>query len=609
MKAIIIGLGILGVSLQLSAQDTIRYEGTVLSNVDYHHGQLTTAVGTHNIQVFRPNREHPELSSGHSFTYNHQPFLAYWNDTYFLQFLSNPVGEHIGEGITSLQTSKDGYTWTGPVQIFPRYLVPEGFSKPGRTDKAGKEHYAVMHQRMGFFVSKNGKLLSSGYYGVAMDAEDSPNDGFGIGRVIREIHKDGSFGPIYFIRFNKSFDVKKAAYPLYTKSKDKAFVEACEELLATPLMMQQWVEEADRDDPLIPLNRPIKAFAYYHLNNGNVVGLWKHALTSMSIDNGKTWAYNPLRAPGFVNSNAKIWGQKTQDGRFATVYNPSEFRWPLAVSTSDDGLTYSDLLLVHGDITTMRYGGNFKSYGPQYPRGIVEGNGVPRGSDMWVTYSVNKEDMWVSKIPVPVTSTVHGAVQDDFSTNAQQVFNQWNIYSPLWAPVAVEGDKLVLRDKDPFDYAKAERVVPVAQRIKIGFSITPEQADHGRLEIEFANLKGQAAGRLIFDSDGKLKNKAGYREAGVTEYQAGKKYDIVLNIDTETRSYTIQINGQDKGTKLFFQPVHEIAKVTFRSGTTTRFPDADTPTDQKFDVKNAGESDQEAVYGISTFQAEVLNDN
>src|SRR5690606_17896509 len=150
------------------------------------------------------------------------------------------------------------------------------------------------------------------------------------------------------------------------------------------------------------------------------------------------------------------------------------------------------------------------------------------------------------KIPVPVTSTVHGAVQDDFSTNAQQVFNQWNIYSPLWAPVAVEGDKLVLRDKDPFDYAKAERVVPVAQRIKIGFSITPEQADHGRLEIEFANLKGQAAGRLIFDSDGKLKNKAGYREAGVTEYQAGKKYDIVLNIDTETRSYTIQINGQDK---------------------------------------------------------------
>lgn len=74
--------------------------------------------------------------------------------------------------------------------------------------------------------------------------------------------------------------------------------------------MQQMVEEADRNDPLIPLKRELKAFSYYHLPDGRVVGLWKNALTSISGDNGKTWKYNPLRAPGFVNSNAKIWGQK-----------------------------------------------------------------------------------------------------------------------------------------------------------------------------------------------------------------------------------------------------------------------------------------------------------
>src|SRR5690606_11718560 len=126
-------------------------------------------------------------------------------------------------------------------------------------------------------------------------------------------------------------------------------------------------------------------------------------------------AYDPLRAPGFVNSSAKIWGQRTADNRFATVYNPTEFRWPLAVSTSDDGLTYTDLLLINGDITTMRYGGNYKSYGPQYPRGIQEGNGVPPDNNMWVTYSMNKEDMWVAKVPVPVTSVVAGNVHDDFT--------------------------------------------------------------------------------------------------------------------------------------------------------------------------------------------------
>jgi hypothetical protein len=67
-------------------------------------------------------------------------------------------------------------------------------------------------------------------------------------------------------------------------------------------------------------------------------------LTSVSKDEGRTWQYGPVRAPGFVNANAKIWGQKTADNKYATVYNPSEFRWPLAVSVSDDGLKYKNLL-------------------------------------------------------------------------------------------------------------------------------------------------------------------------------------------------------------------------------------------------------------------------
>lgn len=141
------------------AQDTIKYVGKTLSNVDYHHGQLTPAVGTHNIQTFRANREFPELAGGQGFTYNHQPFLAYWNNTYYLQYLSNPVGEHIAEGKTFLQTSKDGYNWSTSIELFPPYLVPEGFTKPGRTDKAGKDLYAIMHQRMGFYTAKKREIV------------------------------------------------------------------------------------------------------------------------------------------------------------------------------------------------------------------------------------------------------------------------------------------------------------------------------------------------------------------------------------------------------------------------------------------------------------------
>ena len=32
----------------------------------------------------------------------------------------------------------------------------------------------------------------------------------------------------------------------------------------------------------------------------------------------------------------------------------------------------------------------------------------------------------------------------------------WNIYSPLWAPVKLDGEWLTLSDKDPYDYARVE---------------------------------------------------------------------------------------------------------------------------------------------------------
>ncbi len=596
-------------AINLQAQDTVKYIGKTLVNVDYHHGQLPTAVGVHNIQTFRANRTHAEWTGGNNWTYNHAPMLAYWNKTYFVEFLSNPVGEHIPPGQTFLQTSKDGYQWTSPVVVFPPYKIPDGWVKEGYAGVA-KDLYAVMHQRMGFFVSKKNKFLVLGYYGIAMDAKDDPNDGKGIGRVVREVYTDGSFGAIYFIRPNSSWDMNKATYPLYNKSKDKGFVEACEELLATPLMMQQWVEEADRNDPLIPLKKEVKAFSYYHLPNGKVIGLWKHALTSESTDEGKTWLYNPLRAPGFVNSNAKIWGQRLSDGKYATVYNPSEYRWPLGISISDDGLNYHNLLLVNGEIATMRYGGNYKSYGPQYVRGIEEGNGIVPDGNLWVTYSMNKEDIWVSKIPVPVLENVSGVIDEDFSKlPTEKALQYWNIYSPLWAKVQVEtmpdGTKaLALHDKDPFDYAKAERVIPASTKPVVSFTIIPAQHNKGLLHVEFQDEKGTPASRLIFDADSLIKTKVGYRNASVQSYEAGKSYDIRIALDRHKRMLDIYVNGQKKGTRLLFAPVASFKKVVFRTGEVRRFPNADTPTDQDFDVPNAGEQAPESVFYIKNFKVE-----
>lgn len=579
-------------------QDTVRYTGSTLSNVDYHHGQLAPAIGVHNIQVFRANREHPEWSGNNGWTYNHAPSLAYWNNRFYYQYLSNPVGEHIAPGQTLLLNSKDGYQWSDPVVIFPPYKVPDGTTKPGNNATA-KNLYAVMHHRMGFYVSKKKRLLALGYYGIAFTEKDNPNDGNGIGRAVREILPDGSFGPIYFIRYNHAFNEKNTSYPFYKTSPDKGFVEACDELLATPLMMQQWVEEADRNDPLIPLKKEFKAFSFYHLPDGKVVGLWKYALTSISKDEGRTWLYNPLRAPGFVNANAKIWGQRTSDGKYATVYNPSEFRWPLAISVSDDGLHYKNLLLVNGEISALRYGGAYKSYGPQYVRGIQEGDGLPPDGDLWVSYSMNKEDLWVAKIPVPVKESTDEDAADDF--HKAGTLDKWNLYSPLWASVSVSDGSLVLKDEDPFDFAKVERVVPAAKEMAATFTVIPQQNDHGLLNIEFLDGKGLPGIRLSFDSSGYLTAKAGYRNRNIMQYEKGKPYEITVRLNTATRFYTVAVNGESKGNYLFFAPLENVQRVAFRTGHIRRFPDADTPTDQLYDLPNAGEKAVPATFYIRSF--------
>ena len=585
------------------AQDTVKYIGETLSNVDYHHGQLSPAMGVHNIQVFRANREHPQWAGGNNFTYNHAPMLAYWNQHFFLEYLSCPVGEHVPPGQTLLLQSSNGYDWSRPTIIFPPYPLKDGTVKEGRKDSAHGS-FAVMHQRIGFYVASTKRMLAQGYYGIVLGQKDDPNDGNGIGRVVREIYADGKFGPIYFIRYNHGFNEKNTLYPLYSQSTDKGFVAACNELLSKPLMMQQWVEEADRNDSLIPLKKDFKAFNFYHLPDGRAVGLWKNALTSISSNEGKSWLYSPQRAPGFVNANAKIWGQKTTDGKYATVYNPSEFRWPLAISVSDNGLLYKNLLLVNGEITTMRYGGAYKSYGPQYVRGIQEGEGIPPDNNMWVSYSMNKEDIWVSKIPVSVTGKANKHVLDVFANMpAGTELNEWNIYSPIWAPVKIESLKdgskvLALRDADPFDYAKAEHLIPSSKLLQANFSISPQQNNYGLLEIEFLDAKGQPCVRISFDSTGSIITKSGYRNKELAKYTAGENYQFKIELNTANRFYTVSIKDKKAATNLFFAPVASIERIVFRTGSTRRFPDADTPTDQNFDRPNAGEKEKEATYFI-----------
>jgi hypothetical protein len=64
----------------------------------------------------------------------------------------------------------------------------------------------------------------------------------------------------------------------------------------------------------------------------------------------------------------------------------------------------------------------------------------------------------------------------------------------------------------------------------------------------------------------------------------------------------VTVNGKTIGTRIFFAPVASIERVVFRTGEVRRFPDADTPTDQNYDVPKAGEKDQLAAFYIKSLK-------
>jgi hypothetical protein len=69
-------------------------------------------------------------------------------------------------------------------------------------------------------------------------------------------------------------------------------------------------------------------------------------------------------------------------------------------------------------------------------------------------------------------------------------------------------------------------------------------------------------------------------------------------LNATTRFYTISLNGGKASNNLCFAPVKSVERIVFRTGNTRRFPDADTPTDQSYDLPDADKKDKEAVYYI-----------
>lgn len=602
----------------------IRYVGGEEPNLVFHDGGLRPAVGTWNVQVVRANRAHPEQADGVGNTYNHAPNITWWRGKFYLAYLSNPVHEHLGAGRTFLCTSKDALDWSRPRTLFEPYPLDLSLDNGPHSDLFDPDNaYACMHQRMNFYIAPDGRLLALGFYGLSPEVFTMPCMGNGIGRVVREIYEDGSLGPVYMALYSTrcGYNRDTCRFPSYQDSPDAGFVAAVDSLLRDKLTTLQWWEE-NRDWPeedFFAVRGAGEAFNYYQLPDGRLVGLWKKSRVSISEDGGKTWA--PVKvSPSLVMSGGKIWGERTSDGRYALCYNPNTdscHRWPLAIVTGEDGLEFKDMLCVHGEVPPQRYWGFWRDLGPNYIRGLEAGAVAPDGA-LYLTYSVNKEDIWVSRVPVPVTGRAAAHTRDCFNALAPHSFVPgWNVYSGVWSRVSLETIRepgkpdcsaLRLRSRDPYDYAAATRVFPESERVRIRACVMPRQNYFGRMEIDLTDGRGVCVYRVILDGDRtiKLKHGNGFTVAGVY----GGYVEMVWEADCVERTVTFSVGGGEKMTWKFFNSARTLERLVFRTGKKRVEPFLDT--DKEFepaeDLPGAGEPTiQESVYYITDFETQSMD--
>lgn len=549
--------------------EPVAYVGGEICNPRLHEGGFRYAIGVENIQVMRANRTHPEEAEDYGWTYNHAPNITYWQGKFYLEYLSNPVDEQQPPGQTLLVTSVDGRRWSKPVVAFPPYKAPEGVTIP-------KPYYGyIMHQRMGFYTAPDGRLLLLAFYGHSYN----PFKEGGIGRVVREIYPDGSMGPIYFIRYSShtKWDASNTAYPFYTQSKDKGFRKACETLLADRLKTLQWIDEDRGLDGFYTLKDSInrvQATNWYHRQDGKVVALWKWSYAALSADEGQTWS-TPVRVPSLIMAGGKQWGQRTSDGRYAICYNPIEtqpYRYPLITITSDDGIRFDSMCVVHGEVPPRRFFGENKDFGPCYVRGITEGEQQPKDQNMWLTYSVNKEDIWVARVPLPVRTTWNGLVNDRFDQILpHDVIPNWNLYRPKWANVFADGHSLCLTDSDRYDYARAIRVFEQGKRVNIRLRLKVVTENGEPFEIDVTDRHGERMLSLSL-KDGVICSL----QQTLATYHPNEWMDINLTLDTDKRTFTCF--GR---TLPALHAVNSVERISFRTGSWRNLPDRQTPNQEK----------------------------
>lgn len=291
-----------------------------------------------------------------------------------------------GQRVLMSRSTDQGATWSEFVELFPPL---------DRVDRAKKDGKGRRTQcANGFAIVENTLYAFSEVWDDGGWCRTS-----GRGRLVRSIYPNGTMGAPFWLR--KKPPAVKAGLPAYPAG-DPTVLEQINAFLRLPRNELTWKFRYLTTCPKAVDNHLLcEPTPAWKLRNGTWVKLYRDLgkpvsnrnYASFSFNNGKDWT-KAVRTD-FPDACARSTASVLPDGQVYVVSNISPTgRDLLAISLSRDGLNFDRSFLIRHGAPQLRYKGRWKSIGFQYPHSLVLGDNI------WVIYTVNKEDVQVIKIPV-----------------------------------------------------------------------------------------------------------------------------------------------------------------------------------------------------------------
>lgn len=342
--------------------------------------------------------------------YSHHAQIGHFKGTFFASWSNQEWGED-GPGQRVLcSLSSNGRIWRTPFVCFPSM---SGMRKPQRSGRVlTSEAWVMTGGKMYAVAGVNDKpgpehKIAAGYKTTESGLKRPLFLGrVGWGRVARSVSPNGSLGPIFWLVDDPPAPIQ--GFPQFPDARDPHFrktVQAINRVLANPQHMPAW-------DFLNRSTRPLAADGHmmcepsvYRRPDGVLVKLSRdcgphqsHRMyVSLSRNGGKLWS--PSVRTNIPDSPSKAVTGTLPDGETYLIGNqvPASahgVRDPLVISLSPKGRRFNWSAVIVHEAPPRRYPGLYKNLGFQYPSAIVVGR------YLWVIYSINKEDVSVSRVPL-----------------------------------------------------------------------------------------------------------------------------------------------------------------------------------------------------------------